>query len=61
MIEDKGSNVRDDRVRGQLAMSRSIGDSTIKGVSHEIDVYRYKISDFYLLCNGSDGIFDVLD
>ena len=42
-------------------MSRSIGDSSIKGVIHEVDVYRYKIDDFYLICNGSDGIFDVLD
>ena len=42
-------------------MSRSIGDASIKGVIHEVDVYRYKISDFYLICNGSDGIFDVLD
>ena len=41
-------------------MSRSIGDSTVNA-NRQIEVFKYKIKDFFLLALGSDGIFDTLD
>ena len=62
LIKDSGSYVDSNRTAGILAVSRSLGDLYIPGVSHSptLTCYTRKDTDYRLvIC--CDGVFDVLD
>ena len=62
LVKENRSYVEGNRIAGILAITRSIGDFNVPGVSCIPDLNIYKrTSDDYRLVLGCDGIFDVLD
>ncbi|OHT05441.1 leucine-rich repeat-containing protein [Tritrichomonas foetus] len=60
-ILDLGGRVTNERVDGVLAISRSLGDFTIFGISYEPDIVAVNIEkDDKWLILACDGVFDVL-
>lgn len=60
-IRNKGSYVSNQRTDGILAISRSLGDFVLKGVSAIPSIYEYELSqDDYRLVLACDGVFDVI-
>lgn len=62
LLKENRSFIEENRTAGILAMSRSLGDFRIPGVSHLPDVTNYKrdINDYRLVL-ACDGVFDVID
>lgn len=61
-VEREGAVVRNGRVAGALAVSRSLGDHYLKpGVSCEPDICTYHVAGARVLVIASDGLWDFVD
>jgi protein phosphatase PTC1 len=62
LVRKNESYILNGRVEGILAVSRSLGDFTVKGVVRTPDVSMLDLDDDdWRLVIGCDGVFDVLD
>jgi len=58
-VRKQGSNITNERVNGILAVSKAVGDCSLK-LDRTIDVFEFKHKNFIMINTATDGIYDVI-